>query len=63
VVKLFGFNYDEGCNLNNGLVERCELLRGVLRRRKGFKSTIQQGNEPLLENHRNFRLRTDAFSF
>jgi hypothetical protein len=35
--KLFGFNYDEGCNVYNGLVDRCELLRGVLRRPKGFK--------------------------
>jgi hypothetical protein len=48
--KLFGFNYDEGCNVYNGLVERCELLRGVLRRPKGFKSIIQHSNEPLSEN-------------
>jgi hypothetical protein len=36
-VKLFRFNYDEGCNVYNGLVDRCELLRGVLRRPKGSK--------------------------
>jgi hypothetical protein len=29
--KVFGFNYDEGVNVYNGLVDRCELLRGVLR--------------------------------
>jgi hypothetical protein len=28
-VKLFGFDYDEGYNLYNGLVDRCELLGGA----------------------------------
>ena len=49
-VKLFGFNYDEGCNVYNGLVDRCELLWGVLRRPKGYKSIIQHSDEPLSEN-------------
>ena len=48
--KLFGFNYDEGCNVYNGLVDRCELLRGVLRRPKGYKSIIQHSDEPQTEN-------------
>jgi len=48
--KLFGFNYDEGCNVYNGLVDRCKLLRWVLRRPKGYKSIIQHSNEPLSEN-------------
>ena len=48
--KLFGFNYDEGCNVYNGLVDRCELSRGVLRRPKGFKSIIQHSDEQLPEN-------------
>jgi hypothetical protein len=48
--KLFGFNYDEGCYVYNGLVDRCELLRGVLRRPKGYNSIIQYNDEPLSEN-------------
>jgi hypothetical protein len=48
--KLFGFNYDEGDNVYNGLVDRCELLRGVLRRPNGYKLIIQQSDEPLLDN-------------
>jgi hypothetical protein len=38
--KLFGFNYDEGDNVCHGLVDRCKLLRGVLRRPKGYKFII-----------------------